>query len=116
MGTLDCCGGAHHEITVQAGSTTLTLIRCGHCSQQAWTIDGLPVEREVAFAHLSGAYREIPLAAKAARDKATADRDARRAQRAAALMPLDEIRLTEEPVQSELAKLLEGWQVLGAAS
>src|SRR6185369_7547141 len=46
---MDCCGVAHHEITVQAGSSTLTLMRCSHCSQQAWTLDGQSVEREEAF-------------------------------------------------------------------
>jgi hypothetical protein len=110
---MDCCGVAHHEITVQAGDSTLTLMRCGQCSQQAWTIDGVPVEREEAFAHLSGAYRDLPKAAQAARAKAAADREQRLAQRDAAEQ---EIRLTDSPAPSELATLLEGWQVLGAVS
>ena len=121
---MDCCGGAHHEITVQAGSSNLTLIRCGQCSQQAWTIDGRPIDRDQAFAHLSGAYREIPRAAQAARARTTADRDARRAARAARLTAEvgqpegvdQEIRLTDEPVAAQLADLLKGWQVLGAVS
>lgn len=113
---MDCCGVAHHEISVSAGASTLTLMRCGHCSQQAWTFDGLPVEREEAFAHLSGAYRGIPQAAQAARSKSQADRALRLAQRRAAATPSDEIRLTDEPAPSELTALLDGWKVLGAVS
>jgi hypothetical protein len=113
---VDCCNVAHHEITVQAGASTLTLMRCGHCSQQAWTIDGVAVEREEAFAHLSGAYRDVPASARAARERTQAEREQRRAQREAAAAPDQEIRLTDEPEQRDVSKLLEGWQVLGAVS
>ncbi len=109
---MDCCGALHHEITVQAGASTLVLIRCSQCSQQSWSLDGVSVEREEAFSHLSGAYRDIPRAAQAARSKATAGREERRAARAA--VPAQEIRLPADPDNSELVTMLEGWKVLGA--
>lgn len=111
---MNCCGGARHEITVQSGASTLMLIRCSQCTQQIWSIDGVLVEREEAFAHLSGAYRDIPQAAQAARSKAIAGRAAREAARAALTVPEQEIRLPAEPDTSELASLLDGWKVLGA--
>jgi hypothetical protein len=118
---VDCCGTPAHEIIVQAGSTRMSLLRCGHCAQQVWTIDGRQVDRDVAFDQLANAYREIPVAAQAARDRTSAERqqrlDARRRQRAAravaATAPQEEIRLADD--STELSELLQGWQVLGAA-
>lgn len=117
LATMDCCGASHHEITVQDGPSTLTLMRCGQCSQQARTIDGIPVEREEAFTYLSGAYREIPQAAQEVRAGAAVDREAWRLAREARRTASTEIRLDEldEPVSHELIELLSGCQVLGAA-
>jgi hypothetical protein len=114
---VDCCGSPHHEITVQAGGRSVTLLRCGQCSQQCWTIDGQPVAREAAFAQLSDAYSSGPRAARATRARTESERQARvterREQQAArALLALPEP--SPEPNAAELAKMLEGWQVLGA--
>lgn len=115
---MNCCDSAHHEITVQAGGRSVTLMRCGHCSQQCWTIDGVAVEREAAFAQLSHAYSGVPRAAKAARARTTAEREARMAERREQHAVRASVDLSDavEPVSSELAKMLEGWQVLGSTS
>jgi hypothetical protein len=115
---VDCCDSTHHEITVQAGGRSVTLMRCGHCSQQCWTIDGVTVEREAAFAQLSTAYSGVPKAAKAARARTTAEREARMAERREQQAAQQSVTLPAdpEPVVGELAKLLEGWQVLGSSS
>jgi hypothetical protein len=116
--TVNCCDSTHHEITVQAGGRSVTLMRCGHCSQQCWTIDGVQVEREAAFAQLSTAYSGVPKAAKAARARTTAEREVRMAERREQQAAKSIVTLPEEaePVASELAKMLEGWQVLGSSS
>lgn len=115
---MDCCDSPHHEITVQAGGRSVTLLRCGHCSQQCWTIDDAQVEREAAFAQLSAAYSSVPKAAKAARARTAAERETRMAERReqqAARTP-EVSSDAVEPVASELAAMLEGWQVLGSSS
>lgn len=119
---MDCCGTPSHQISVQAGATNLSLLRCSHCSQQTWTVDGREVSREEAFAHLSDAYKDIPQAAQAARARTARDRVVRaerRAAQAVTAIQTDEISLTEHEAQCEpkpqLAELLEGWQVLGTA-
>ncbi|MCU1586723.1 MAG: hypothetical protein JWN31_216 [Frankiales bacterium] len=115
---MDCCDSTHHEITVQAGGSSVSLLRCGHCSQQCWTVDGVPVEREAAFAQLSTAYSGVPRAAKAARTRTIAERETRLAERRRQQAERTPVPTSEEaePVASELARMLEGWQVLGSSS
>lgn len=116
---MHCCGSPYQEITVRAGSGALALLRCTHCDSQRWARDGELLERDVAFAQLASAYREVPLRARAARDRAaaisaarqaarTAHRAAAHAQASSAASPS-----TDAP---RLIDLLQGWQVLGATA
>ena len=114
-----CCGTDYQTITVRAGGSRVALLRCSVCGDQRWALDGALLGREDAFAHLATAYREVPLRARQARDRAAAASAARSAARAAerarAAAPA-----AEEPVgvgaRPELQELLSGWTVLGAAS
>jgi hypothetical protein len=119
---MDCCGSPHHEITVQAGGQSVTLLRCGHCAEQTWTVDGLAVDREAAFAQLSQAYAGVSHTTKANRERIAADREARLIERRAhaSTVRVDgpERRTPAAPdagdVGTELSKMLAGWQVLGS--
>jgi hypothetical protein len=115
---VQCCSSTYQEITVRAGAGDLVLLRCPQCSDQVWARDGVQLDRDDAFAELATAYREVPMQARAARDRAadlTAERQAQReAQREAQRAAAEAARLAG-PDTSGLADLLAGWQVLGAA-
>lgn len=109
-----CCGSPFQEITVQAGAGALALLRCTSCGDQQWSRDGIALARDEAFDVLASAYREVPLRARAARDRAAAVSAARQAariaERTAAAAP--------EPRRdaASLMTLLDGWQVLGVTA
>lgn len=111
-----CCGNPSQVITLQAGEGALVLTRCAACETQQWQRDGQPVAREEAFVLLGQAYREVPLRARAARDRAATQSAARQAARAAARQPRTITLPDAGRDTSDLAALLQGWQVLGAAS
>ncbi|MGZ6804922.1 MAG: hypothetical protein ACXVFU_17930 [Nocardioidaceae bacterium] len=106
-------------ITLQAGAGALVLARCAGCETQQWLRDGRPVAREEAFALLGQAYREVPLRARAARDRVASQNAARQAARTAAR---SEARPAARTITlpdagrdtADLAAMLQGWQVLGA--
>jgi hypothetical protein len=109
-----CCGSPYQKITVQAGAGALALLRCTSCGDQQWARNGEAVQRTEAFDLLASAYREVPLRARAARDRAAsvsaARQAARVAERATASAPLV---TTGRPDAGTLMSLLDGWQVLG---
>jgi hypothetical protein len=114
-----CCGSPYHQITVQTGKGALTLLRCTHCSDQRWAREGTLLERDQAFAQLATAYREVPVRARAARDRAAAITAARQAARIAqrAESQLAAPAVAEAaPDAARLMTMLDGWQVLGATA
>lgn len=111
-----CCGNPYQEIRVQAGVGAVALLRCTSCGNQQWARDGAALQRTEAFDLLASAYREVPLRARAARDRAATVSAARQAARVAE-------RATAAPAVPEarrdagtLLHLLDGWQVLGATA
>ena len=113
-----CCGTPSQQITVQTGNGALTLLRCSHCAGQRWAHEGTLLEREQAFHRLAVAYREIPLQARAARERAAPVSTARHAARLAQRpdVPPGRLSLTDaRPDTGRLMSMLDGWQVLGAA-
>ena len=114
-----CCGTDYQTITVRTGGSAVALLRCSVCDDQRWSLDGALLGREAAFAHLATAYREVPLRARQARDRAAAASAARSAARAAERARAVADRAPAEttgPARPELQELLSGWSVLGAAS
>lgn len=113
-----CCGNPSQVITLQAGAGALVLARCAGCETQQWLRDGRPVAREEAFALLGQAYREVPLRARAARDRVASQNAARQAARTAARTAPTAARTITLPDAgrdtTDLASMLQGWQVLGA--
>ena len=105
-----CCGTPFHEISVQTAGSTLSLFRCTSCTQQRWTRDGVPLDREAALATLATAYRGVPKQAKAVRDRSAEATHIRRERRLATGAP----PVPDPPAKEDLVGLLEGWQVLGA--
>ncbi|MCW2598481.1 MAG: hypothetical protein JWM02_310 [Frankiales bacterium] len=114
-----CCGSPYQEITVQAGAGALALLRCTSCGNQRWARDGAVVARDEAFDLLAMAYREVPLRARAARDRAAAMNAARQAarlaERAEAQRKVVSLR-GGRPDTAHLMSLLDGWQVIGATA
>ena len=113
-----CCGTPFQTITVGAGTGALSLLRCAVCEEQRWARGEQLLDRTTAFAELATAYREVPLRARAARDRAATVSAARRAARVAAqaARPEPVVPASTTPDARELRSLLAGWQVLGAAS
>jgi hypothetical protein len=114
-----CCENPFQEITVQAGAGALALVRCSSCDRQQWSRDGQVVDRDEAFAMLASAYREVPLRARAARDRAASLSAARQAARLAergASQPRTVTLPDARPDAAHLMTMLEGWQVLGATA
>ncbi|MGZ6827015.1 MAG: hypothetical protein ACXVGH_09490 [Mycobacteriales bacterium] len=109
-------------ITLQAGAGALVLARCAGCETQQWLRDGRPVAREEAFALLGQAYREVPLRARAARDRVASQNAARQAARTAARTAARPAPAAARTITlpdagrdtTDLASMLQGWQVLGA--
>ncbi len=114
---MECCGALRQNrvevMTVPVGATTVVLERCAHCDSQRWLSGTAEVSRDEAFSLLARAYREIPLRAHAARDRAHVASAARRTARVA---HRESIALPPSRETTELRELLSGWQVLGAAS
>jgi hypothetical protein len=86
-----------------APDVSIVLVRCAACSRNVWHIDGVAVAKERALAALSAAYTP----------------KAPRAERPAPAYPDPVVaparkRTVDRPA-TELAGLLSGWQVLGAA-
>lgn len=114
-----CCGSPYQTITVRTGAHSLALLRCTHCDDQRWARDGVLLDRYSAFAELASAYRDVPLRARTARDRAAAKSAARcelRAAQRAATATTPSTRSTVEVDPVKLINLLEGWQVLGASA
>lgn len=125
-----CCGSPFQAIVVQAGRGALELMRCSHCGDQRWALDGVMLQRGEAFAALADAFREGPLQARAVRDRAAHVTAARAAQRAAAREEAAREEAAREeaapapvaaaapavaaPARDRVVDLLAGWQVLGA--
>lgn len=118
-----CCGSPYHQITVQTGKGALTLLRCTHCGDQRWAREGELLARDQAFAQLATAYREVPVRARAVRERAasitaarqSARQAARQAQRAGSQRTA--VAVAEAPPDAaRLMSMLEGWQVLGATA
>jgi hypothetical protein len=111
-----CCGSPYQEITVQAGAGAVALLRCTSCGNQQWARDGEALQRTEAFDLLASAYREVPLRARAARDRAASMSAARQAARIAQRASADPVVLDARPDAGTLMSLLDGWQVLGATA
>lgn len=113
-----CCGSSYHAITVHAGSGAVALLRCPVCGDQKWAADGTVVARSEAFDLLARAYRDVPVRAHTARERAAVASSARRAARIAgqeadrAAAAAD----TDGPDAARLLGLLDGWQLLGATA
>lgn len=112
---MHCCGSPFQEITVQAGAGAVALLRCTSCSAQQWSREGVLLARDEAFDVLASAYREVPLRARAARDRAAAVSAARQAARIAERATAS---TAPEPRRdaASLMTMLDGWQVLGATA
>ncbi len=110
-----CCANKVLVFSVPVGDHGIALERCSHCDAQRWVRGNAEVPREEAFLLLARAFREVPLRAHAARDRAVVATAARRAarlsQRASVAEPVE-----PAPQVIELRDMLSGWQVLGAAS
>jgi hypothetical protein len=113
-----CCGSLNQEITVQAGAGAVALLRCSSCGDQQWARDGEALHRTEAFDLLASAYREVPLRARAARDRAASVSAARQAARLAerATAATAAPAAPPRPDAGTLISLLDGWQVLGATA
>ena len=110
-----CCGSPYQEISVQAGAGALALLRCTSCSDQRWSRDGAVLQRHEAFDVLASAYREVPLRARAARDRAATVSAARQAARLAE-RKAPATATEPRPDAARLMSMLNGWQVLGATA
>ncbi len=104
-----CCGSPYQAISVQAGAGAVALLRCTSCGDQQWCRDGAALPRLEAFDVLARAYRDVPLRARAARDRAATVNAARQAARVAE-------RQAATPDSGSLLTMLDGWQVLGATA
>ncbi len=116
---MHCCGSPYQEITVQAGNGALALLRCTSCGDQQWVREGLLLARDEAFDLLADAYREVPLEARAARDRAAPLTAARRAARMAQREAAQNRALTGPRGRADGDRVLtlpDGWQVLGATA
>lgn len=109
-----CCGSSYHEITMNAGSRPVALLRCSACGDQKWAVEGTVLPRHEAFDLLASAYRQLPVQARATRDRAAA---ARRAARAAGRVAAQAGTPPErESDAARLIGMLDGWQLLGATA
>ncbi len=113
---MECCGSEVLVFPIPVGDQCVALERCCRCDAQRWVRGTREVPREEAFVLLARAFREVPLRAHAARDRAHAASAARRASRLALHTPPARIVDVTSPLADELQRLLSGWQVLGAAS
>jgi hypothetical protein len=113
---LSCCGRTAHTIELRGGSAPLCLVRCGGCGQREYRVEGVPVEPEEALAQLGATYRALPREARAARDRVVTAGAARRAAQAAAAAaaPVVAAPAPAGVDRDDLARLLQGWTVLGA--
>ena len=114
-----CCGSPFQQITMQSDAGTLTLLRCTHCAAQRWAQDGTMLGREQAFTELARAYREVPLRARAVRDRAAPVSSERQMARRAQRLEARNDRHAEtgaRPDAAGLMTMLDGWKVLGASA
>ena len=118
-----CCGTDGQVIELGGSAQPLRMLRCTTCARRQWRVGDRAVEADVAFALLGDAYRAVPRAARVARDRAatrTAARAAVRASRTTSRTTSGTAsgaasRTAAPADRQDLAALLQGWTVLGAA-
>lgn len=123
---MSCCGTPHAvaiTITVETSLGVLALQRCSHCDNQEWLRDGITLPRATALNALATAYQDVPLRARAARDRAATASAARRAARVAATaqnaartQSTSAAQVRGDRRDRDLRELLSTWTVLGSAS